>query len=55
MPESQFDWTKLFINLKATENGFMLLLLWCLFKIQKEERAGLQFTSMDYLSLVYPS
>jgi hypothetical protein len=30
----------------------MLLLLWCPFKIQKENLAGLQFTSTDYLSLV---
>ncbi len=28
----------------------MLLLWWCPFKIQKEKRAGLQFTSPDYLS-----
>jgi hypothetical protein len=30
----------------------MLLLLGCLFKIQKEKRAGLQFTSTDYLSFL---
>jgi hypothetical protein len=29
----------------------MLLLWWCPFKIQKEKRAGLQFTITDYLSL----
>ncbi len=38
-------------DLKATENGFMLLLWWCSFQIQKEKPAGLQFTSTDYLSL----
>ncbi len=30
----------------------MLLLWWCPFKIQKEKRAGLQFTSTDYLRLL---
>ncbi len=30
----------------------MLLLWWCPFTIQKEKRAGLQFTSRDYLSLL---
>ncbi len=30
----------------------MLLLWWCPFKIQKEKRAGLQFTSTYYLSLL---
>jgi hypothetical protein len=30
----------------------MLLLWWCPFKTQKEKRAGLQFTSTDYLSLL---
>jgi hypothetical protein len=30
----------------------MLLLWWCPYKIQKEKRAGLQFTSTDYLSLL---
>jgi hypothetical protein len=39
-------------NLKAAENGFMLLLWWCPFKIQKEKRAGLQFIRTDYLSLL---
>jgi hypothetical protein len=31
---------------------FFFLLWWCPFKIQKEKRAGLQFTSTDYLSIV---
>ncbi len=31
----------------------MLLLWWCPFKIQKEKRAGLQFTSTDYLRLFF--
>ncbi len=39
-------------SLYAAENGFMLLLWWCPFKIQKEKRAGLQFTSTDYLRLL---
>ncbi len=30
----------------------MLLLWWCLFKIQKEKRKGLQFTSPEYFSLL---
>ncbi len=30
----------------------MFLLWWCPFKIRKEKRAGLQFTSTDYLSIV---
>ncbi len=30
----------------------MFLLWWCPFKIWKEKRAGLQFTSTDYLSIV---
>ncbi len=30
----------------------MLLLWWCPLKLKKEKRAGLQFTSTDYLSLV---
>jgi hypothetical protein len=34
-------------NLLAPENGFLLLLGWCPFKIQKEKQAGLQFTSTD--------
>ncbi len=34
------------------EKGFMLLLWWCPFKIQKEKWASFQFTSTDYLSLV---
>jgi hypothetical protein len=33
-------------------NGFMLLLCWCTLKFKKEKRAGLQFTSMDYFSLI---
>jgi hypothetical protein len=32
----------------------MLLLRWCPFKIQKGEQAGLQFTSMDRMSLSRP-
>jgi hypothetical protein len=40
------------INLFAAENGFMLLLWWCPFKIKKEKWPGLQFTRTDYLSLV---
>ncbi len=39
-------------NLSASENGFLLFLWWCPFKIQKEKRAGLQFTSTDNLSLL---
>jgi hypothetical protein len=39
-------------NLSAAENGLLLLLRWCSFNIQKEKRAGLQFTSTDYLSLL---
>jgi hypothetical protein len=31
----------------------MLLLLWCPLKSQKEKPAGLQFTSTDYLSLLF--
>jgi hypothetical protein len=37
----------------AADNCFMLLLWWYPFKIQKEKLAGLQFTSTDYLSLVW--
>jgi hypothetical protein len=33
----------------------MLLLWWCSLRIQKEKLAGLQFTSMDYLSIVSTS
>jgi hypothetical protein len=40
------------INLKASKNGFLLLLWWCPFKIQKEKWPGLQFTRTDCLSLV---
>jgi hypothetical protein len=39
-------------NCLTAENGFMLLLWWCPFKIQKEKWAGLQFTSTDFLSIV---
>ncbi len=42
-------------NLLAAENGFLILLWWYPFKIQKEKWAGLQFTSTDYLcSLLTP-
>jgi hypothetical protein len=47
-----FDQTKSIKFTYAAENGFMLLLWWCPFKIQKEKWAGLQFNSTDYLSLV---
>jgi hypothetical protein len=34
-------------NLKAAENGFILLFRWCPFMIKKYKRAGLQLTSRD--------
>jgi hypothetical protein len=53
---SQSDQTKQScINLLAAENGFMLLLLWCPFKIQQEKWAGLQCTCMDRMGLVLTS
>ncbi len=56
-PQSDQVWTTvkqkaLAIFYGAVENGFLLLLWWCPFKIQKEKRAGLQFTSTDYLALL---
>ncbi len=36
----------------AADNHFMLLFWWCPFKIQKEKRTCLQFTSTDFLSIV---
>ncbi len=46
------------VPLKFKKNGrvssLQLLWWWCPFKIQKEKRAGLQFTSTDYLSSDVP-
>jgi hypothetical protein len=35
------------IGIKAAENGYMILLWWCPFTIQKEKLPGLQFTRAD--------
>ncbi len=39
-------------SIKLLKMVFSLLLWWCPFKIQTEKRAGLQFTSTDYLSQI---
>jgi hypothetical protein len=51
-PLCYFDQTKSIKFALAAENGFILLLWWCPFRIKKEKLVGLQFTSTDYLSLV---
>jgi hypothetical protein len=40
------------INLKAPENGYILLLRWCPFKIQYKNLPCLQFRSTNRLSLL---
>jgi hypothetical protein len=54
LPESHFDQSKPSYKSLSRWKWFysMLLLWWCPFKIQKEKRAGLQFSSTDFLSKV---